>query len=93
MDVETATLNLDPVALVAVNVVHFRFTITNVGLTTLEDLVLTDSDFQGAIDATCALTDPLAPGASTECVIGPFDAEEGQHQNEGTVEALSPVAA
>jgi hypothetical protein len=67
--------------------VHFRFTATNTGTVELTDLQLSDTDFQAEIDAGCALTDPLAPGKSTECIIGPFDAAAGQHRNTATLSA------
>lgn len=61
--------------------VYFRFLVSNIGDGTLYTITLNDDvyDVSG-----CTLTDPLAPDASFECVIGPFLAEEGAHVNTAT---------
>jgi YqxM protein len=61
--------------------VWFRFVVTNDGNVTLTDITLSDTDFDVS---GCTLTDPLAPDGSFECVIGSFDAAEGQHTNTAT---------
>ena len=69
-----------PIAYVGYDEVAFRFVVTNTGDIALTNIQLSDSDFP---TDSCPLTDPLAPGESFECVIGPFDAQEGQHMDEG----------
>ncbi len=61
--------------------VYFRFWVKNTGNVQLAHITLSDSvyDLSG-----CTLTDPLAPGASFECIIGPFAAKEGWHVNAAT---------
>ena len=61
--------------------VYFRFVVTNDGNVPLTNINLSDSDFDVS---GCALTDPLAPTASSECVIGPFNDFSGQHTNTAT---------
>jgi YqxM protein len=61
--------------------VWFRFVVTNDGNVTLTDITLSDSDFDVS---GCTLTDPLAPDDSFECVIGSYEAEEGQHTDTAT---------
>jgi len=62
--------------------VWFRFVVTNDGNITLTHVTLSD-DFYDV--SGCTLTDPLPAGASFDCEIGPFAAEEGQHTNIATV--------
>ena len=61
--------------------VYFKFRVVNTGDVELTNITLSDSvyDVSG-----CTLIDPLAPGASFECIIGPFEAAEGLHVNIGT---------
>jgi len=63
------------------NDVYFRFLVQNVGDVPLTNVGLTDSvyDLSG-----CAVPEELDPGASFECIIGPFAAEEGEHVNTAT---------
>jgi hypothetical protein len=60
--------------------VYFRFVVTNDGDVELTNITLSDTDFDLS---GCSITDPLATGASFECVIGPFAAVEGQHTDTG----------
>jgi len=66
--------------------VLFRFVITNTGQTDLTDFILTDDVFDSV---ACAMPASLAPGAMSECAIGPFDAIAGQHTNFATVVAVA----
>lgn len=54
--------------------VSFRFEVSNTGTEVLNGVTLTDSmyDVSG-----CAVPASLAPGESFECVIGPFEVEDG----------------
>jgi len=61
--------------------VYFRFVVTNNGNVPLTNISLSDSDFDVS---GCALSDPLAPTASSECVLGPFNDFSGQHTNTAT---------
>jgi hypothetical protein len=61
--------------------VSFRFVVTNIGNAELSNLTLTDSMFD---TSACPVPPTLAPGASFECIVGPFPAVEGQHTNTGT---------
>jgi YqxM protein len=65
--------------------VWFKFVVTNDGDVLLNNVTLSDSDFDAAIADQCAVPDELAPGESFECVIGPFVAVAGQHVNTATV--------
>lgn len=61
--------------------VYFRFWVKNAGNVELTQVTLSDSHY----DVTnCPLTDPLAPGVSFECVVGPLTAAEGWHVNTAT---------
>jgi hypothetical protein len=62
--------------------VSFRYQITNNGDFTLENVTLTDSDFD---ISSCGVSGTLNAGASVECMVGPFPAVEGQHSNTATV--------
>ncbi len=64
--------------------VFFRFTVTNIGDVTLDNLVVTDTDF--AIPAA-QVPATLAAGASFQIGLGPFVANAGQHENTATVRA------
>ena len=61
--------------------VLFKFIVTNSGDVPLTNITLTDNvyDLSG-----CTLTDPLGPGDSFECVIGPFPALLGQQTDTAT---------
>ncbi|UWZ79639.1 hypothetical protein L9S41_18450 [Geoalkalibacter halelectricus] len=61
--------------------VYFRFLVTNDGPVPLTEITLEDTVFDVS---DCVIPQTLAPGASFECVIGPFPAEAGQHKNTGT---------
>ncbi len=61
--------------------VYFLFVITNVGNVPLSNVTLSDSVYDLS---TCSpIPNPLPPGASYSCVIGPLLAEVGQHTNTG----------
>jgi hypothetical protein len=62
--------------------VYYRLVVTNTGNVTLTDISLTDSDYDVS---GCALTDPLLPGASFRCIIGPFEAGLCNHANTARV--------
>ncbi|MAS36672.1 MAG: hypothetical protein CL610_21890 [Anaerolineaceae bacterium] len=64
--------------------VSFRFEVENTGNVTLTGISLSDSDFD---TGSCAVPGILDPGASFDCVIGPFPAEDGPHTNTATVSA------
>jgi hypothetical protein len=65
--------------------VSFRFTVTNTGNVAVGGLTLMDSTFD---TSSCTVPEALEVGASFECVIGPFDAVDGQHTNMATATAL-----
>ncbi len=62
--------------------VYFRFTVTNNGDVPLSTVTLTDDSYD--LGHCPAIPEPLAPGASRTCVVGPLAVEEGLHQNEAT---------
>ncbi|MBZ0299279.1 MAG: hypothetical protein K8J31_06055 [Anaerolineae bacterium] len=66
--------------------VSFRFVVTNTGQAELTSFTLTDSMYDLSV---CALPPTLSAGASFDCVIGPFDAHEGQHTNLATILAAA----
>ncbi|MDJ0767879.1 MAG: SdrD B-like domain-containing protein [Ilumatobacter sp.] len=76
-----------PTATSGANDVFFRFTVTNTGDVALSDIELTDTDFEIPVDEVPATLDP---GASFQIVLGPFEAQLGQHVNEGWVVAHAP---
>ena len=70
--------------------VSFQFIVTNIGSVPLTNMTLSDDypGFNEAIANECGYIDqladpeePLDPGMSFECIIGPFPAEQGQHTN------------
>lgn len=63
--------------------VWFLLEVTNTGNVDLYNISLTDTDFDVS---GCVIVDPLTPGASDICIIGPFAAIEGQHTD--TVSAV-----
>ncbi len=68
--------------------VWFKFVVTNLRAVTLSDITLTDSDFDAQIASQCEVPAALSPGASFECIIGPFEAQEGQHTNIATATGM-----
>jgi uncharacterized repeat protein (TIGR01451 family) len=68
--------------------VFYKFTVTNSGNVLLNGLSINDPEFDTSI---CDLIDPLAPGAVTTCVLGPFVTGFGLHTNVATAQATSPV--
>jgi hypothetical protein len=62
--------------------VYYKLVVTNTGNVTLTDISLTDSDYDVS---GCALRDPLHPGASFKCIIGPFEAGLCNHVNTARV--------
>lgn len=61
--------------------VYFKFWIKNIGDGGLSNIILRDD----AYDVSgCTLVDPLAPGTSFECVVGPVPVEAGWHTNTAT---------
>lgn len=61
--------------------VWFRFVITNIGNAELSAITLSDNLYD---TSSCTLPAKLASGIFTECTIGPFPVEEGQHTNTAT---------
>ncbi|MBN1640330.1 MAG: DUF11 domain-containing protein [Anaerolineae bacterium] len=61
--------------------VWFLFSIQNVGGEPLENLTLLDSAYDLAQSPECWPPAVLQPGASFECVVGPVNAQPGQHLN------------
>ncbi len=67
------------------SLVWFRFTITNNAPATLDNISLSDSDFDAEIAEQCTIPSSLAPGETfDDCVIGPLLAQSGQHENTAT---------
>jgi hypothetical protein len=64
--------------------VSFKFVVTNSGNVALSSLTLADSVYD---TSGCVLPATLEPGASFECVIGPFPAGDAAHTNTATVTA------
>jgi hypothetical protein len=64
--------------------IYFRFQITNSGNVSLSNVTLSDSDF--TLNSCPVIPEPLHPGASYECIIGPHSATSGQHTNTATAE-------
>jgi len=64
--------------------IYYRLSLTNSGNAALSGLSVTDP----TVDASgCAWPTELAPGASAACVVGPVEAEAGEHTN--TAQALA----
>jgi hypothetical protein len=61
--------------------VSFRFQVTNTGDFPLENVTVTDSDFD---TSSCGAAGSLAPNAVFDCIVGPFPAVAGQHSNTAT---------
>ncbi len=61
--------------------VYFKFVVKNTGNVPLSNVTLSDNVYS---TSACVVPSALAPGASFECVIGPFAATFGQHTNTGT---------
>jgi hypothetical protein len=64
--------------------VSFLIEVTNTGDFPLNDIVLTDSVFS---TASCTIPAVLELDAAFECLLGPFEAVEGQHSNTASVTA------
>jgi uncharacterized repeat protein (TIGR01451 family) len=80
IDADTAP---GPTAIVGQQV-RFRFVVTNTGGTVLSPVNLTDNVYS---TTSCTWPASLTPGASAECIIGPFAATAGQHTNLATATA------
>lgn len=64
--------------------VQFRIVVTNDGTVPFTNVTLTDDK----VDASgCAVPTTLGPGENFECVLGPFEIEEGAQVNTATVTA------
>jgi hypothetical protein len=61
--------------------VYFKFVTRNTGNTTLTNISLTDSVYSLG---NCTVPSTLNAGASFTCVIGPMDAQAGQHKDTAT---------
>jgi hypothetical protein len=64
--------------------VSFKLSVTNTGNVALTNLVLTDDIYS---TSGCALPESLAPGATFDCVIGPFGTGDASLINTATVTA------
>lgn len=65
--------------------VLFRFVVTNISQAELTNLTLTDNMYDLS---ACVIPAALAAGASFDCIVGPFNAEAGQHTNVAAVTAV-----
>jgi hypothetical protein len=72
-----------PSTTVAANV-FFRLVVTNDGDETLNNITLSDTDFD---TSGCAIPATLASAATFACVLGPYPAANGQHSDTATVNA------
>ena len=61
--------------------VWFWLAVRNTGDGVLTDLTLTDSALDLSAYEECVPPAMLLPGETYDCVVGPFDAEEGQHSD------------
>jgi uncharacterized cupredoxin-like copper-binding protein len=80
IDADTAP---GPTAIVGQQV-RFRFVMTNTGARSLSPVNVTDNVYS---TSSCTWPASLTPGASAECIIGPFAATAGQHTNIATATA------
>ncbi|MBP9073314.1 MAG: Ig-like domain-containing protein [Caldilineaceae bacterium] len=62
--------------------VYFRFVVTNNGNVPLSNVTLTDNVYT---ITSCPIPNPLAPGQSQTCRVGPVPAQAGQHTNTASV--------
>jgi hypothetical protein len=70
--------------------VFYQLVVTNVGTETLTSVVVNDSNLN---TSGCAVTSPLAPGASFACVLGPVAAAAGgPHRNDADVRAVGQTS-
>ena len=81
---ENADIPTGPIAEVGGEIL-FTIAVLNDGDYPLTNINLTDSVFN---TDSCPVPDALDPDVSFECVLGPFEAEEGQHVNVATVTAF-----
>ena len=65
--------------------VYFRFEVTNVGNVPLSNVTLTDNVYTLN---NCSIPNPLLPGQSHTCLLGPVAAQAGQHTDTATVEGV-----
>ena len=61
--------------------VYFRFDVTNVGNVPLSSVTLSDNVYTLT---NCTIPNPLLPGQSQTCYLGPVMAQAGQHTNTAT---------
>ena len=61
--------------------VYFRFVVTNIGNVPLSDVTLSDNVYT---ITGCVFPNPLTPGQSQTCGLGPITAEVGQHTDTAT---------
>ena len=61
--------------------VYFRFVVTNIGNVPLSDVTLSDNVYT---ITGCLFPNPLTPGQSQTCGLGPITAEVGQHTDTAT---------
>ena len=65
--------------------VFFQFVITNIGNVPLSNVTLSDNVYTLT---NCTIPNPLLPGQSHTCWLGPVTAQAGQHTNTATVEGV-----
>lgn len=68
--------------------IYYRFSVVNSGNISLSGLSINDAQVD---TSACWLTDPLAPGAATTCVVGPVTAITGIHTNVATAQSTTPA--
>ena len=70
--------------------VYFRFDVTNVGNVPLSNVTLSDNVYTLT---NCTIPNPLLPGQSQTCYLGPVMAQAGQHTNTATAAGVYAGAA
>ncbi len=66
--------------------VYFRFVVVNTGNVPLVNVTLSDNQYP--LNTCSPLPNPLPPGASYTCTIGPLPAQMGQHTNTAAVAGM-----
>jgi len=74
----------DPIIVFEGDNVYYKFKVENTGNVGLTDISVSDTDLDLGV---CTWNDLLNAGDETSCELGPFEAELGFHENEGTASA------